>query len=95
MVAIVKSSWSAVERERTLRHRGRATGKTAGSWIDDLASLRKAICLCDRCKRKFASGRHQYKRVQAVPGYNYVKGQCDDCKQMSDCNVYLPLERAT
>ena len=95
MVAIVKSSWTAREYEKTIRHPGRKGRQVAGAWIDDLASLRKAICLCDQCKRRFFPASYRYKRVQAVPGYNYVKGQCDGCKAMTDCNTFFPTERAT
>lgn len=94
MAAVIKGKWTARQYEPHARHRGRAAGTTAGSWVDDLVSLKKAICLCDTCKRNFNPAASGYKRVQAVPGYNYVKGQCDGCKQQLDCNVYLPKERA-
>lgn len=95
MVAIVRPSWTARQYEPYARHKGRVAGKTAGTWLDDLASLRKAVCLCDACQPRFNASSYGYRRIQAVPGYNHVKGQCDGCRDTTDCNVFLPLEQST
>lgn len=91
--AIVRS-----EREITPRMRlkfsvapGRPQGRTAGSHIDDLAALGKAIWLCPTDARKFNFIRYEYAHKRDMP---FVRGACDGCGQYHPaCVMFVPRTR--
>jgi hypothetical protein len=75
-------------------HFGRKVGKTAGSYIDDLVALEKAIVLCFSCAHRFGDD-----RVIKAKGYykdkrfGYASGKCDDCRQFYPRAFLLIPER--
>lgn len=57
---------------------GRRVGLPEGSYIDSLVSLRKAIVLCWKCRRKFNEKTSHYKKPWNIP---YVRmSRCDGCR---------------
>ena len=60
---------------------------TAGSWIADLAALKKVILLCSACTHKFNPGRVMYRREKEFP---ICQGKCDGCNVFdSKCSWYI------
>jgi len=80
-------------RRLSMKDPGRRKGKPAGSHIDDLVALRKAIVLCWRHVHLFNPDPYQYTRVR-VNGENIgVTGDCDHCRQPSQGSaLFLPME---
>ena len=67
-----------------------------GSYIADLVSLGKAICLCGHCEYKFDFKGNGYKpRVLGLthprfgPQNPYVISGCDGCKNIAMCQLFL------
>lgn len=58
---------------------GKKFGQLAGSYISDLAALRKAIILCPTCLPKFASAKNGYVTETRMP---HCMGKCDGCRDM-------------
>ena len=72
-----------------IEHAGRRIGKPEGSYVDELASLRKAILLCWHHAPKFNAVVHHYFHEKNI----HVRGSCDACRQF--CNkgqLFMPLE---
>lgn len=68
---------------------GRKIGAVEGAWVSDIASLRKAITLCQNCSHKFAHRAHHYFREDKVK----ATGMCDGCRDnMARCTLYMPEE---
>ena len=80
MLILVKRAWSFKEYRKSLESPGRKIGKPHGSYIDDLAALKKAIVLCEFCVGKFNAKKNHYYRQREYPS---VRGDCDACKQYS------------
>lgn len=72
---------SPLRRLRDARHSGKPSRMTAGSWIDDLAALGKAIVLCSMCEVKFNARKYDYRAKDLWPGQKHVAGDCDGCKR--------------
>lgn len=80
---------------RASRSPGRPRGKPAGSWVDELASLGKAICLCFKCQRKFNHKAHGYQRRRFITSnMTTITSDCDGCKT-TWITVSLFLKRTT
>lgn len=58
---------------------GKKSGTTAGSYISDLVSLKKAILLCSSCRPKFDIKSNGYVTQARMP---MCGGKCDGCKEM-------------
>lgn len=56
---------------------GKKSGTTAGSYIADLVSLKKAILLCPACLPKFGAAQNGYVTQSRMP---MCGGRCDGCK---------------
>lgn len=72
-----KASWRT-PASQPIEHAGKKYGKPVSGWIDDLASLRKAIILCWRCQPKFDHKRAHYYKDGRFP---HVIGKCDGCRE--------------
>lgn len=82
-----------IVRKRTPREilrysmaRGKSMGVTAGSYIDDLVALGKALSLCVLCVRKFDAAAAGYAQRSNLP---FARGRCDGCGQFSEQNSLL------
>lgn len=66
---------------------GRTPGRTAGSWVHDLCSLRKVVTLCPLCTHKFNPGRLGYRKEKEFP---FVQAKCDGCDTFDvKCAAYF------
>ena len=90
MANIIKARWTTKEILKSNMHPGKPKGRVTGGWIDDLAALRKSICLCDMCKRKFNRRTYRYDGPVEVAGYKYVNSICDGCKNFTQCTLFQP-----
>ena len=72
----------------------RPSKKLAGTYIDELASLGKAIILCRKnCQKKFNVAGAGYSLYKEVTGMSYHWGRCDDCNERVECNTFLKSSR--
>ena len=74
---------------------GPPSKRTAGGWLADLAALDKAIVLCEGCTRKWEPKRYGFEKRKAVPGYEYVVGDCDGCGCFAKGFLFIRAERGT
>lgn len=70
--------WTEERVTQASEHQGRKAGTTAGSFIDDLAELKKSIVLCQSCAPKFRNARVRGYTIKH--GLPLVSGRCDGCK---------------
>lgn len=69
--------------------KGAPSGRLAGGWLDDLATLKKAIVLCHRCVKKFNYKAYGYKRSRILAWDPFVLGDCDGCGVFQQGNLFL------
>ena len=62
-------------------HTGRREGRLAGGYVDDLATLGKAILLCNGCSPKFNPKQYGYVIPYRFPR---ARGACDGCKEYAN-----------
>jgi len=87
------SSWTQKELNDAMLHPGRRHGKPHGSWVLDLADLRKMILLCPACNSKFDYKRHRFRMEKE---FRYVIGNCDACRTLdTHCSMYIAEETYT
>lgn len=83
-------SWTKRELDKAREHTGRKHGKPHGSYIVDLADLRKVVLLCPICNSKFDYKRHRFRRENE---FRYVIANCDACKTLdTHCSMYIAEE---
>lgn len=69
---------------------GPTHGRTAGSWVYDLAALKKLILLCPFCTHKFNPAKVGYRKDKEFPHYI---GKCDGCGTLDiRCSAYFHEE---
>ncbi|MGL4282566.1 MAG: hypothetical protein ACRCSI_02680, partial [Eubacterium aggregans] len=59
---LIKKEWTRESILAAHEVGGRKRGRTAGSWVDELASQKKVITLCPLCTGKFNPGRVGYRK---------------------------------
>ncbi len=84
-------AWRPDTVEQPREHPGKRIGKPVGSWIDDLAALRKAIILCWRCQPKFDHKKAHYYKDERFP---HVVGKCDGCKEYMNHQTKLYIHES-
>lgn len=72
---------------------GRRQGQLAGTFVMEMAGLRKVLYLCDSCHTKFSERSAGYRRASRPPLNQGVITNCDGCRAWGDAWVYLPEER--
>jgi hypothetical protein len=77
MPALHLVPWDEERLAKASEHTGRKAGITAGSYIADLAALKKSIVLCQSCAPKFHAPKYGYTTKHGLP---LVSGACDGCK---------------
>lgn len=94
MFAILRNWLTPENRMKAAAFRGPACGTIRGSWLADMAALKKAVMLCWSCQRKWNPSAHGYARKMVGPGYPEARGECDGCGAANEmCAMYLPAER--
>ena len=77
---LLPKKWTPRESARVLEYQGRRKGSIAGSHIDSLVALKKAIILCWKCRRKFNAKAVGYYKPGRIP---YVRAsRCDGCREL-------------
>jgi len=74
---LIPKKYTTIDHVRRVEAQGRKRGKPIGSYIIDLADLKKAIVLCPLCVKGFNPKKHHYVQHRAAP---IVQGQCDACR---------------
>jgi hypothetical protein len=94
MFAILRDWTTRANRLKAAAFNGPASGTVRGSWLSDLAALKKAVMLCWQCQPKWKPEKHGYARRMVGPGYREARGECDGCGAANElCAMYLPKER--
>ncbi|MGE0372995.1 MAG: hypothetical protein AB7Q01_14090 [Gammaproteobacteria bacterium] len=94
MAAILRDWSTTGNRLRAAFARGKPPTLTAGSWLADLAALRKCITLCRLCRNRWNAKTNGYEQREAVPGHAELIGECDGCKARATmCATYFPKEK--
>lgn len=84
---LVKKEHTQAEVTASMEAPGKTVGRTSGSWVHDLCSLRKVITLCSACQHKFNPGRLHYRREKEFP---IVQAKCDGCTTFDPrCAAYF------
>lgn len=66
---------------------GRKRGRTAGSWVDEIASQKKVITLCPECTPKFNPAKVGYRKEKDFP---VCHAKCDGCSINDNrCSMYI------
>ena len=73
--------------------KGRISGQTAGTFVNEMAGLEKMLYLCDGCIGKFNAKRAGYRRPSRPPLNKGCISNCDGCREWGDCNILLPEGR--
>jgi hypothetical protein len=84
---------SARLRAKLAQWLGRPSGQLAGTFVTEMAGLRKVLYLCNGCHTKFSERRNQYRRAARPPLNKGCISTCDGCREWGDCEIYLPEER--
>lgn len=74
---LIAKKYTKFDHVKRVEALGRKRGKPIGSYILDLADLRKAIVLCRHCVSGFEPKKHHYVQHRTVP---FVQGNCDACR---------------
>lgn len=94
MFAILRNWNSRENRLKAALFGGPASGTIRGSWLSDLAALKKAVMLCSSCQPRWKASAHGYERRMVGPGHREARGECDGCGAHNElCAMYLPKER--
>jgi hypothetical protein len=90
---LIKRTYTQADLVKTREHPGRRHGKPHGSYVIDLADLRKVVILCPACNSKFDWKRHHFRKEKEFP---CVVSKCDACKVVdSYCSMYIADETYT
>lgn len=84
---LIKKEWTRESILAAHEVGGKKHGRTAGGWVDELASQKKCITLCPLCTGKFNPGRVGYRKEKEFP---YVQAKCDGCSTHdTKCSMYI------
>ncbi len=84
---LIKKDYTRADILKAQEAPNKTKGRTAGSWVHDLCSLRKVITLCPGCTHKFNPGRLGYIREKEFP---VVQATCDGCSTFDQrCVAYF------
>ena|SRR3990172_5620727 len=87
---LIRKPLTKQDQLKSMEHPGRRMGKPHGSYVIDLADLRKVVILCPACNSKFDWKRHRFRKEKEFP---YVVSKCDACKSTDAyCSMYIAEE---
>ncbi len=69
--------YSKQEKLQAVEAIGRHKGKPVGSYVVDLADLKKSIFLCSSCVSGFDPKAHRYEQHRSIPR---ARGECHACR---------------
>ena len=84
---LIKKEWTRQAILDAHEAGGRKRGRTAGSWVDEIATQKKVITLCPDCTPKFNPARVGYRKEKEFP---VCQAKCDGCStQDNRCSMYI------
>lgn len=84
---LIKKTWTRQSILDAHEVGGRKRGRTAGGWVDELASQKKVITLCPDCTPKFNPGRVGFRKEKEFP---VCQAKCDGCSVHDHkCSMYI------
>jgi hypothetical protein len=87
---LIKKEWTRQEILDAHEVGGRKRGRTAGSWVDEIASQKKVITLCPECTPKFNPAKVGYRKEKEFP---VCSAKCDGCSTLDNrCSMYIYAE---
>ena len=78
---------------RAAESRGKNSRQARGSWLADLAALRKAITLCFACRARWGAKANGYVATEVIPGWQECMAECDGCRNHARCTMFKPQEK--
>lgn len=91
--AVHTTDWTTVQAcEQLARSRGKPAVLARGSWLSDLAVLRKSVTLCFKCVARWSPKANGYQQGQVLPGWNHCRAECDGCATETHCTFFNPVE---
>lgn len=82
LTILVPQNWTIMDVLKSMLIKGRPVSQVKASYVEDLASLRKAVVLCAEC---YKNGWFDWKKKGYYSIWHYeqtpVDGHCDACKQ--------------
>jgi hypothetical protein len=72
---------TAIDRAKRAEFFGRKRGQPHGTYVTDLAELKKAIALCWKCKYRWNPTKYGYRLEENIPT---VISKCDGCREKVD-----------
>lgn len=86
-VILIKKEWTQQSLLTDQEAGGRKRGRTAGSWVDEIASQKKVITLCPLCTPKFNPAKVGFRKEKEIP---YCNAVCDGCSVRDEkCSWYI------
>jgi len=79
-------SYSKQEKLESAKAIGRKIGKPIGSYVIDLADLKKSIALCGSCVSGFDPKAHEYVQHHSIPRF---RGECDACRNFDNNCIHF------
>ena len=76
MDVLVRKKYTLKDIAKSMEADPKPRRLTAGSWVSDLASLKKLVLLCSGCTHKFNPAKLGYRRD---PEFPHSLGKCDGC----------------
>ena len=90
---LLRKQYTKQDHLRRLEADPRRHGKPHGSYVVDLADLRKTVLLSPACNHKFDWKRHRFRKEKEFP---CVMAKCDACLiQDAYCSMYIADELYT
>ena len=87
---LIRKQYTKQDHARRMEADPRRHGKPHGSYVVDLADLRKMVLLCPACVHKFDYKRHKFRKEKEFP---YVNGKCDACLVFDTyCSMFIAEE---
>lgn len=85
---LLKQDWTRDKLLKDQEAGGRKRGRTAGSWVDEIAAQKKVITLCPLCTNKFNPAKVGFRKEKDIP---YCMATCDGCsvKNEPKCSWYI------
>lgn len=81
-VFVKRPVWTVLDKLKSMEDPGKSKRITAGSHVADLSAEKKAIVLCQACKKGFDWKKHHYYSVSHYD-HIYAGGRCDVCRDVS------------
>lgn len=86
MQLYLPKTFTKSDKIKSVEARGRHVGKPVGSYVIDLADLKKSIALCSGCVSGFDPKPHHYEQHKSIPRF---RGKCDACREFDNACIHF------